>query len=297
MASKVLTVASLLLISSSLPAQTLTWSELSAEPLPPKSEHIAYGKSALQFGELRLPAGKGPFAVVLIVHGGCWLNSFDYGHITRLSQAFADAGIAAWTIEYRRLGDAGGGWPGTFNDVGSGADHLRALAKKHPLDLKRVVALGHSAGGHLALWLATRDTLPQKNNKPSALYAANPLKLAGVVPLAAISDLEAYSTGPKNSCNSVVEKLMGGTPAAVAERYAQGSPRQRLPLKIPAWLIHGDQDSIVPLKQSEDFVAAAQAPGVRLTTVAGAGHFELVSAQSSTWPMVLAAVKELSKTD
>ncbi len=272
-------------------AQTLTWSELSSQPLPATVERIAYGKDALQFGELRLPKGKGPFPVVVVVHGGCWLNSFDYEHITRLSQAFADEGIAAWTLEYRRLGDAGGGWPGTFLDVAAGADHLRALAKKYPLDLKRVVALGHSAGGHLALWLASREGL----QKTSALYAKSPLKLAGAVPLAGISDLKTYSDGPPDSCNSAVEKLMGGPPSEVAQRYAEASPIQRLPLRLPAHLIHGDLDAIVPLKQSEDFVRAAQNENVQLTTVEGAGHFELVSVQSATWRTVLAAVKELTR--
>ncbi|MEK6805661.1 MAG: alpha/beta fold hydrolase [Pseudomonadota bacterium] len=272
-------------------ATTLTWNELSAEPMPLSAVRIAYGKEPLQFGELRVPQGPGPFPVVVVVHGGCWLNSFDYQHITRLSQAFADAGIAAWTIEYRRLGDPGGGWPGTFLDVAQGADHLRALAKKHRLDLKRVVALGHSAGGHLALWLASRDNL----SKSSALFLKNPLQLAGVIPLAAISDLKTYSDGPKNSCNSVVAKLMGGEPDVVAARYADASPIQRLPLKIPVRLIHGDLDSIVPLKQSEDFVTAARSQDVQLTTVAGVGHFELVSVQSRTWRTVLAAVKELTE--
>lgn len=271
-------------------APTLTWSELSSQPLPAKVEHIGYGKDALQFGELRLPKGEGPFPVVIVVHGGCWLNSFSYEHITRISQAFAAAGIAAWTIEYRRVGDHGGGWPGTFLDVGAAADHLRALAKNYPLDLNHVVALGHSAGGHLALWLASRDGLP----KSSALYAKNPLALAGVVALAGISDLKTYSEGSPDSCNSVVAKLMGGTPSEVAQRYAEASPIERLPLKVPVHLIHGDRDSIVPLKQSEDFVSAANNESIQLTTVESVGHFELVSAQSVTWRTVLAAVQELA---
>lgn len=271
-------------------AATLTWSELSTEPLPAKVASIAYGKDPLQFGELRLPKGAGSFPVVVIIHGGCWLNSFSYEHITRISQAFADEGIAAWTLEYRRLGDKGGGWPGTFLDAAAGTDHLRVLAKKYPLDLKRVVALGHSAGGHLALWLASRESLP----KSSALYVRNPLKLAGVVPLAAISDLKTYSKGPPDSCNSAVAKLMGGEPSEVAQRYAEASPRERLPLKVPARFIHGDMDSIVPLKQSADFVSAANRESVQMTTVEGVGHFELVSVQSVSWRTVLAAVKELT---
>lgn len=271
--------------------KTLSWKDLAARPLPPAAERIAYGSDALQFGELRVPQGKGPFPVVVLIHGGCWLNAFDYQHITSLAQALTASGIATWTLEFRRIGDVGGGWPGTFLDVGAGTDHLRELAKRHPLDLKRVVSMGHSAGGQLALWLATRDTLL----RDSDLYANNPLPLSGVIPLAAISDLKSYSVGAPNSCNSAVAQLLGGMPDEQPARYAQTSPLERLPLTVPVRLLHGSFDSIVPLKQSQDFVAAAKSRSVNLTVLENAGHFEPVSPVSATWLPVLSAVKSLLK--
>src|SRR5439155_8576098 len=140
---------------------------------------------SLQFGELRLPKGRGPFPVAIVIHGGCWRSDYDLKHVGPLAGALTERGIATWTIEYRRIGDPGGGWPGTFEDVAQAADHLRALARRYPLDLHHVVAIGHSAGGHLALWLAARPGLPPD----AALASADPLPISGVVGLAAISDL------------------------------------------------------------------------------------------------------------
>ena len=118
----------------------LSWSELAARPLPPAGERIAYGPETSQFGELRLPqSAKGPAPVVVLIHGGCWLADFDYAYMSHLAAALSAEGHATWTIEYRRLGEDGGGWPNTFTDVGAAIDHLRELAKTRPLDLDRVV--------------------------------------------------------------------------------------------------------------------------------------------------------------
>ena len=134
--------------------QLMTSNDLDHLVAPPAEARISYGDDALQFGELRLPDGPGPHPVAIVIHGGCWLGEFDLTHIGTLAEALNEEGIAAWVIEYRRIGNPGGGWPGTFEDVARGADHLRKIAKEHPLDLDRVIAVGHSAGGHLALWLA-----------------------------------------------------------------------------------------------------------------------------------------------
>ena len=130
-----------------------------ALPRPEAQHRIAYGPGPQQFGELRLPDGAGPHPVVIVVHGGCWLAEYDLGYMSSLAAALTADGVATWSIEYRRVGDDGGGWPGTFDDVGAAADHLREIAAEHELDLERVVAVGHSAGGHLALWLAARHGL------------------------------------------------------------------------------------------------------------------------------------------
>ena len=129
---------------------------------PPADHRISYGDGALQFGRLRLPERRGPHPVVIFLHGGCWLSQYDISHAGLLEQGIADAGYAVWSLEYRRVGNVGGGWPGTFHDVAQGADHLLLLAAEYDLDLSRVVASGHSAGGHLALWLAARRALREE---------------------------------------------------------------------------------------------------------------------------------------
>lgn len=251
---------------------TLSWTELSRMPLPPAGERIAYGSDARQFGELRVPSGKGPFPVIVLVHGGCWQASFDYVYITRLGAWFARHGVASWTIEYRRLGDKGGGWPGTFLDVAQAADFLRQVARTHPIDVKRSFAAGHSAGGQLALWLASRGKLPAD----SELFRSDPLPIRGVLGLAAITDLATYRIGLPDSCNSAVDPLLGGSPIRFPRRYAQTSPRQRLPLGTPQFFIQGERDPIVDPASVRRYVAAATRAGDRavISTLSAAGHFE-----------------------
>jgi acetyl esterase/lipase len=207
------------------------------------------------------------------------------------SAALTKAGIATWTIEYRRVGDSGGGWPGTFQDVAQAADYVRELAKQYPLDLKRVVAIGHSAGGHMALWLAARHKLP----KSSELYASDPIALRGVVSLAGIADLA--QAGAENVCGDMAYQLMGGQPDALASRYQQGSPVELLPLGVEQVLIHGESDKLVPHKLSVEYESRARKSGddVKLVSVPGAGHFELVVPMSAAWKIVEGAVVGLAK--
>jgi acetyl esterase/lipase len=267
----------------------ITWQEIAALPAPAAGLRVSYGTDSLQFGELRLPEGEGPFPVVVVVHGGCWLAQYNLQYMAHLSAALTEAGYATWNLEFRRVGDAGGGFPGTFLDVAQGTDFVRELAKGHPLDLKQVVVMGHSAGGHLALWLAARRNLPRK----SELYTRKPLKVKGVVALAGIADLENYATD-KGSCNAAVPKLMGGMPAEVPDRYAQASPTLLLPLKVPQRLVQGAQDPIVPVEQAKAYASRARSKGdaAELVLLSDAGHFDLVAPQSPAWRSVLAAIKE-----
>ena len=161
-------------------------SGLSVLEQAPAGEVIYYGEDSSQYGELHLPEGKGPFPVVVMLHGGCWLAEFDMNHMRALAGAIRDEGYAVWNIECRRVGHPGGGWPGTFLDVAAAADHVRKLAKEYPLDMKKVVAVGHSAGGHLALWLAIRHKLTRE----SEIYTRNPLPLKGVLALEPGTELE-----------------------------------------------------------------------------------------------------------
>ena len=206
-----------------------------------------------------------------------------------LAAALTAEGYATWSLEYRRLGDPGGGWPGTLEDVARGADHLREVARAHPLDLDRVVAVGHSAGGQLALWLAGRPRLPAG----SPLRAARPLRLRGVVSLAGITDLRA---GPRAGvCGDAIPQLLGGPPQDHADRLGQSSPIELVPLGVPVRLVCGARDPIVPIDQARSYEAAARRAGdtVVVEVVEGAGHFELVDPRSSAWPVVREAVRAL----
>lgn len=267
-----LATTSLIAEPSPLPKPVLSWAELSRMPLPAPGEVILYGDGPQQLGELRLPKGEGPFPVMILIHGGCWQNEFDYVYITRLAAWFADHGLGSWTIEYRRLGDKESGWPGTFLDVAKAADFLLEISKTHPIDLRRVFASGHSAGGQLALWLASRAKLSTQSD----LYVKNPITIRGVLGLAAITDLAKYRIGPPGSCHSSVEPLLGGAPEKVPARYAETSPLQLLPLGLPQVFIQGRRDSIVDPGSVNSYVEAATKAGDRAVVLPlpSAGHFE-----------------------
>jgi acetyl esterase/lipase len=253
----------------------------------PPTHRITYGPSPLQFVNLRLPKAPGPHPVVVFIHGGCWLSAFDIAHAGALEQAFADSGFAVWSIEYRRVGDAGGGWPGTFTDVARAADLLRTVAAQYDLDLNRVIAAGHSAGGAFALWLAARSRIA----KASELYAPNPLRVRAVFGLAPAPDLERlHETGV---CGNVIDKLMGGSPAAQADRYAAASLMQLAPVGVPQTLLIGMKDQTWgPIGRS--YYARTQAVGdstVRFIELPESGHFEMINPASSSWGAVMAALK------
>jgi acetyl esterase/lipase len=274
--------------TASTPPQ-MTGRDLLALPQPPADVTIAYGPLPSQKAELRLPAGPGPHPVVILVHGGCWEMPWSFDQLRSLAAAITAEGYATWSLEYRRLGEEGGGWPGTFEDVGRGADHLRAVAAEHRLDLGRVIAVGHSAGGQLALWLVARPRLPAG----SPLHVSRPLPLRGVVALAAVADLEAAAAA--RTCGDAIPRLLPGTPAQRATRAAAVSPIRLLPLGVPQRLVHGRHDRIVPLEQSIAYETKARAAGddVALETVEDAGHFELVNPKSTAWSALRQAVTAL----
>ena len=255
---------------------------------PPGQKH-SYGTDKLQFGELTLPEGKGPHPVVINIHGGCWLSEYNIDHSRALANALAKNGIAVWNLEYRRVGDAGGGWPGTFLDVGNGADHVRTLAKDHSLDLQRVVLMGHSAGGHFALWLAGRHKIPAT----AELHTKDPISVVGVVGLAPAPQLDALHK--KGVCNNVIDKLMGGAPDAVADRYQFAMPAAFAPIGVPQTLIIGKKDAAWGWV-GEAYAEKARAAGdtkIEVIIAPDAGHFEVIDPNSATWPQVLESTRAL----
>lgn len=251
-------------------------------PPPPADLRLAYGSHPLQFGDLRLPAGPDPHPLAVVIHGGFWRAHYDLLHAGHECAALTAAGIATWNIEYRRLGN-GGGWPLTFQDVGAAVDHVRQLAFEYPLDLDRVVTVGHSAGGQLALWLTGRRRLSE--NAP--LWTPEPLQLRAAISLAGVVDLRR--AWELRLGDGVVEELMGGSPAEVPERYAVTSPAELVPLGVHQVLIHGTRDDPVPFEFSEQYWEQASAAGddATLVTLAGAGHFEPIDPRSTEWPQVL----------
>ena len=271
-------------------AQTFSFHDIEKLPQSQADHRIAYGNDPLQFGDLRLPKSTGKHPIIIVIHGGCWFAQYDLTHLNSFCDALTRLGAATWSLEYRRIGNDGGGFPGTFQDVAQGADFLRALAKKYPLDLSRVIVTGHSAGGQLALWLAARKNLP----RDSVLYTANPLPLNGVISLAGITDLRKY----RPDCDDAVTKLLGGAPEQFAARYQQTSPLELLPVKIPIRLIHGVKDNIVPLELGKEFVATAKSKGeqVTLTVLEDAGHFDLISPLANDWAVIKNAVLTLLKS-
>ena len=248
--------------------------EIMTLPPPPYDHKIAYGDDPFQFGYLRLPKSQGPHPVAMVIHGGFWRAAFDLEHSGHMCAALTQAGLATWSLEYRRIGNPGGGWPGTCEDVLRGAAHLRTLAAQYPLNAARVVAIGHSAGGQLALWLAAQK-------KP---------RLRGAVSLAGVVDLRrAYEL---KLSNTVVDDFMGGPPGP---SYQLASPIECLPLGTPTRLIHGDRDDIVPIEISQRFVDAAVKSGddSKLVTLPGADHFAVIDPRSPEWTIVEKTVLEL----
>jgi acetyl esterase/lipase len=258
-------------------------------PAPKADARISYGQDPNQVGDLRLPAGAGPHLTVLVIHGGYWRARYDLEHIGHLCAALTREGLATWSLEYRRLGQPGGGWPGTFQDVAAGADHLRTLAAAHQLDLGRVVAVGHSAGGHLALWLAARGKIPSGD----PLASPDPLRLRGAVSLAGVLDLRR--AWELRLSGGVVGELLGGPPERFPERYATASPYELLPLGVPQVLLHGTEDHAVPYEISRRYHERAAELGdpASLVTLPGARHFEVIDPRSPEWPRVVQAVKSL----
>ncbi len=284
-----LMLPSLLCMALAAPAAALAQG-LSPEDvnrLPTRVPHAVhrYGEAPQQYGQLRLPEGAGPFPVAVVVHGGCWTQGFaTLANTAPLASALAERGIASWNIEYRQLGEPGAGWPGTFRDWGAATDALRELATKHPLDLARVVTVGHSAGAHAALWIATRPTLPAD----SAIGAADPLPVRGAVAVDGPGDLAAFVGVDEQICGQpVITKLFGGTPGDVPGRYAEGSPAQRLPFGARQTLV---ASVVLTADAAKAYAARSGGDEVAVVALENAGHFDMIAPGQPSARQVVDAV-------
>jgi len=266
---------------------------------PAPDEVLRYGDGAEQVADFWYPAGgadgaAGGAAAPLIVflHGGFWRAAYDRVHARTLAVALAGAGYAVVLPEYRRTGQAGGGWPGTFDDVALAVDVLpgRVPGASAPGAPGAVVLGGHSAGGHLALWAAARAGLP--SGSPWAVAAG---AVSGVVGLAAVSDLTGCAR--QRLGRGAAQALMGGGPRRYPERYAVADPQRLLPVRVPVRLVHGADDGVVPSEMSVGFArepAAAGGGAVRCDVLPGCGHFELIDPLSAAWPAVLGAFRAMA---
>jgi len=236
---------------------------------PPKPDvRLAYGGDENQFVELRLPNGKGPHALAIAIHGGYWRAKYDLKYMGHLCAALTAKGIATANLEYRRVGNAGGGWPGTFADIRAGYQFLIQNEHKYDFDARRIVAIGHSAGSQLALCLAAHET-----------------GVKALVSLAGVVDLQrAYAL---HLSNDAVVEFLGGTPAEVADHYREADP-MKLAIGARQWLVHGAEDDVVPPAFSRDYVSTKKKTkeDARLVEIAGAGHFEVVDPRSGAWKAV-----------
>ncbi|MCC6897246.1 MAG: alpha/beta hydrolase [Anaerolineae bacterium] len=261
--------------------------EYSALPAVEPDAIFRYGEDENQFVDLYVPQGEGLHPVVVLVHGGCWRAMYGAKPLGGICRALNTVGIAVWNVEYRRDGN-GGGYPQTLLDVARAADLLEKAAVEYPLDLARVISMGHSAGGQLALWLAGRRRLSPN----SPIYSADPLPVHGVVCLAGVIDL--VNAVAQGLCGETLPQVMGGLPADVPDHYRDASPMALLPLGVRQIHVVGDADTGI-LANVQPYIEAAEAAGdnVRLTIVPEAGHFEIVVAGTAAWQAVQSAVLAL----
>jgi acetyl esterase/lipase len=236
-----------------------------------------FGAGPDGYGELWLPLGGGPHPVAVLIHGGFWRSAYGLDLMDGLAADLQARGVAAWNLEYRRLG-GGGGWPATFIDVAAGVDRLTTIAAGQRLDVSRMVVAGHSAGGHLALWTAARATLPA-----GAPGASPPLRPRLAVALAGVCDLAVAAE--RGLGGGAAVELMGAPPEAAPDAYALASPAARLPLGVPQLLVHGTADDCVPVDMSERYQAAATAAGdrCRLIRLPGVDHYAPIDPGSDAW--------------
>jgi len=244
-------------------------------PPPAPDKRIAYGKDPNQFGDLRLPKGSARAPIAVNVHGGFWRARYDLAHASHLCAALTQAGVATWNLEYRRLGNPGGGWPGSLQDLSAGLKFIDRFASDYHLDPGRTVVLGHSAGGQLALCLASHSS-----------------KIRGVAALAAVCDLRR--AWELRLSNNAVSDFLGGSPNEVPEHYLEASPIE-LAIKVSQRIIHGTEDDIVPIELSRRYAQkkAKSHEDVKLLEIPNAGHFELIDPRTAAWKTVEQNILEL----
>jgi len=282
-------LAPALLLGAAPPAArtgVLSWPDLLQRPRPAADALIRYGDDPLQLVDLWLPAGPGPHPVVVMIHGGCWQTDIAERDIMNyIADDLRRDGIAVWNVEYRGVDRAGGGYPGTFQDVAAAADMLQDEAAGRGLDLGRVIAIGHSAGGHLALWLAARQALAAD----ASLRGPRPLRIDAAISQGGLPDLRAGTQRIGHACGTEAPRIMAG------DRFDLTSPPEMPVSDAAQYLFNTDADRVAPPAFAEAYRAAMAVRGVTVTTHvdAGEGHVELIAPGSASWAAQKALIKRL----
>jgi acetyl esterase/lipase len=277
-------------MQAALAATPMTLDDYLALTGPAPTAHLAYGPAPSQYAELFLPQGSGPFPVAVLVHGGCWTSKF--GGITQLRNmagALAARGIAVWNVEYRRSDEAGGGYPGTYQDMHAALELLTKQAPARKLDLKRMVAVGHSAGGQLVQWMAGRAKIPAS----SPLYRANPLPVPNVISLGGLADLRNEAALIKSSCGRDTVELAGTPSRERPDVFVDTNAAELAPNGSRTWLVTGELDTISPPRVAHDYAARVRKLGdaAEVVILPGASHYDEVAATSPAWPQVLGVIE------
>lgn len=255
---------------------------------------LRYGQAPKQYADLRVPPGKGPFPIVVVIHGGCWDVQFgSTGTIAPLADALTKRGIATLNIQYRVLGDPGGGWPGSMRDAGAAIDAVRGLATRYPINPDRLVVVGHSAGAQLALWSAMRGKL----SAGSDIAVADPLLPKAVVAIDGPGTLAEFIGKDAEICDKpVIVPFMGGTPRQVPQHYQDASPQEHLPLGVPQYFAQAAfADLMVP------YISRARRSGDPVVTYRPdrGGHFSIINPTleqgQGTVELVVKAVGQLPR--
>lgn len=248
-------------------------------PVPPLDLTLRYGTTPQHVIDVKLPLEL-PAPLMVLIHGGFWQSTVDRRYLGPMARALAAAGYMAAVVEFRRVGMADGGWTGTFDDIAAALDQVAELAEPHGADVSKITWVGHSSGGHLALWAAARPGLPAESPWRGPCAAQHVVSLAGCCSLRLCAEW--------NLGNGAARKLMGGMPDEVPERYAVADPEALPPPSVPVTLIHGMDDDAVPVGMSGAFKVG------RLVEIPGAGHRDLVDPRSPAWRQVLSLLGDSS---
>lgn len=275
-----------LLLSSLACAAPMKLADYMALTGPAPSAKFAYGSAPSQYAELFRPAGAGPFPVAVLVHGGCW--TVDYGAIAQLRNlagALAAQGIAVWNVEYRRVDEPGGG----YQDIDAALDLLGMQAEREHLDLGRIVAIGHSAGGQLVQWIAGRERIPAS----SPLFRMRPLPVREIISLGGLADLRNERALIKSSCGRDTVELAGTPSAARPDVFADTNAAELMPNGSRTVLINGEFDTVAPPRVAHAYAARARAAGdvASVVILPGASHYDEVAASSSSFKLVLPVIR------